>query len=225
MRDPPGENGLVWLDFLATESGIYYVKLFWGTCEWVPEMMHYDLQVYDGNIGLTAIVAGKVKDRISGKSIEGAIIKSTGVGSAISTRGGQYLLPEIPGNWTMRTKKDAYITSRTSIRIKSVDQYIREDISMRPSSCEADVDCDDGDFCNGLETCIYGTCEPGVDPCLDDGEFCNGEEICNEEDDICAHSGSPCPGYLDCVEENDQCVAAVMPTAMTDCSVTELRPA
>lgn len=44
--------------------------------------------------------------------------------------------------------------------------------------CTADDDCNDGLFCNGIETCDAGngTCNPGNGPC---------EESCNEENDVC----------------------------------------
>jgi sugar lactone lactonase YvrE len=194
----------VWLDFSYTE-GIYFVGL-WGECG--GEDTSYDLKVYDGNMGLTSIVAGKVKDADSGNTIDGAVIRSTGVGHTISTHG-EYLLSEIPGNWSMTAEKNGYETAWTAIRIESTDQYIREDIAMRPldkPACITDADCDDGLFCNGMESCSADTCQPGTGLCAEDGLFCNGGESCNEENDTCEHSGSPCPGHLSCVEENNQCV-------------------
>ena len=110
----------------------------------------------------------------------------------------------------MTAEKNGYATAWTPIRIESADQYIREDITMRPldnSACITDADCDDGLFCNGIETCSGdGACQPGTGPCEEDGLFCNGEESCDEENGTCEHSGSPCPGHLECVEDSDQCV-------------------
>ncbi|MCP4593903.1 MAG: hypothetical protein GY842_24475, partial [bacterium] len=60
------------------------------------------------------------------------------------------------------------------------------------------VECDDGLFCNGAETCVGGACTPGSDPCpgqscdesgdvcvdcldnadCDDDVYCNGAETC-----------------------------------------------
>ncbi len=46
-------------------------------------------------------------------------------------------------------------------------------------TCVNDADCDDGDFCNGSETCATGgTCVPGAYPCRD-------EEVCDESVDTC----------------------------------------
>lgn len=94
-------------------------------------------------------------------------------------------------------------------------------------SCAGDADCDDGVFCNGIETCSTTLgCQPGNDPCLgsycdevndvcyecetdsecDDGIFCNGTEIC--VDGVCQSSNDPCSGQ-DCDEVKDECVAIV----------------
>ncbi len=71
--------------------------------------------------------------------------------------------------------------------------------------CAGDMDCDDGNVCNGRETCAAGACQPGPalvcddgvactqDACdprvgctavpdnarCDDGVFCNGSEVCS----------------------------------------------
>ena len=56
------------------------------------------------------------------------------------------------------------------------------------------VDCDDGLYCNGEEICDVGskTCLSGSDPCPDDGLFCNGIEGCDEDNYICTQSEEPC---------------------------------
>jgi hypothetical protein len=38
--------------------------------------------------------------------------------------------------------------------------------------CGSDVDCDDGVYCNGTETCSLGTCVPGLAPSCSDGVAC-----------------------------------------------------
>jgi hypothetical protein len=82
--------------------------------------------------------------------------------------------------------------------------------------------CDDGIFCNGLELCADGACQPGVNPCpsqfcdeeadvchqceldehCDDDLFCNGVETC--VDGSCQAGAYPCPDQL-CDEEQDAC--------------------
>jgi len=46
------------------------------------------------------------------------------------------------------------------------------------SPCSVDADCDDGLFCNGVETCEVGSCVAGSSPC-------QADESCNEATDSC----------------------------------------
>ncbi|OWY63863.1 hypothetical protein B7486_50555, partial [cyanobacterium TDX16] len=41
--------------------------------------------------------------------------------------------------------------------------------------CVVDGDCDDGDACNGAETCVAGTCQPGTPLVCDDGNACTDD--------------------------------------------------
>ncbi len=87
--------------------------------------------------------------------------------------------------------------------------------------CAFDGDCDDGDPCNGLETCVGGICQPGTPPNCDDGNPCTDDSCdpvvgcvnipntnsCNDGDacttgDTC--SGGMCAGGppLDCDDGN-----------------------
>ena len=75
------------------------------------------------------------------------------------------------------------------------------------SECTTNSDCLDGLYCNGLETCVMGRCNPGNDRCQDDDLFCNGDEICDEKNDVCVNTGNPCVPELFCDEENDSCAA------------------
>ncbi len=51
-------------------------------------------------------------------------------------------------------------------------------IPVPPPECITDADCDDGNFCNGIETCAEGTCQSGQTPCAP-------EQICSESLDVC----------------------------------------
>ncbi|MCH7687838.1 MAG: hypothetical protein IH899_14335, partial [Planctomycetes bacterium] len=92
--------------------------------------------------------------------------------------------------------------------------------SIKVVECAVNADCDDGNVCNGAETCLGGTCQAGTplncddgNPCTDDdcvdnkcvntteedgtecddGLFCNGEETCTAG--VCGGStGDPCRG-------------------------------
>src|SRR5204862_7074329 len=41
--------------------------------------------------------------------------------------------------------------------------------------CVSDADCDDGNFCNGLETCVDNQCTPGAAPSCDDHNGCTDD--------------------------------------------------
>jgi len=66
--------------------------------------------------------------------------------------------------------------------------------------------CDDGAFCNGLETCNPGSgCEAGTPPALDDGNPCT-DDACDETNDIVTHdpNSAPCDDGQFCTAV-DQC--------------------
>ncbi len=72
--------------------------------------------------------------------------------------------------------------------------------------CNADADCSDGLFCNGVEICIGGACQSGLTPCPDDGLFCTGEEGCDEATDACIQGGNPCK--VSCDEASNACLCS-----------------
>jgi len=74
--------------------------------------------------------------------------------------------------------------------------------------------CDDGDVCNGLETCDANKqCVAGTDLVCDDLVFCNGLETCDRLLG-CVGGTNPCPDPKTCDEANDVCVQPnpVIPT-------------
>jgi hypothetical protein len=64
------------------------------------------------------------------------------------------------------------------------------------SNSGASTDCDDGDLCNGVETCDAGVCVPGTPLACDDGNTCNGLETCDPV--AGCQTGTP----LDCSDTN-----------------------
>ncbi|HXU10955.1 MAG TPA: FG-GAP-like repeat-containing protein [Candidatus Binatia bacterium] len=50
-------------------------------------------------------------------------------------------------------------------------------VLLRPSTCFAQSECDDGIFCNGVESCGGGSCHAGTPPSCDDGDVCT-EDLC-----------------------------------------------
>jgi hypothetical protein len=60
--------------------------------------------------------------------------------------------------------------------------------------CTGDADCDDGDSCNGSETCDVSTgqCQAGTDPITcGDGDMCNGAEACDPATGLCGAGPPP----------------------------------
>lgn len=75
---------------------------------------------------------------------------------------------------------------------------------LNPITCSTHADCDDGVYCNGVETCNGGVCQE-VDPVVcDNGLFCDGQEECVEGDG-CVSSGDPCGPGTTCNEDTDTC--------------------
>ncbi|UCC31748.1 MAG: hypothetical protein JSU86_05615, partial [Phycisphaerales bacterium] len=72
-------------------------------------------------------------------------------------------------------------------------------------------DCDDGVFCNGVETCdAVLECQPGVAVDCDDADACTADS-CNEDNDVCDNDPIPCTVVEDCpVGCNETCT--VTPT-------------
>lgn len=86
------------------------------------------------------------------------------------------------------------------------------------SSCDVDADCDDGQFCNGTETCPAGSCQAGTPVDCDDGVGCTSD-ACNETTDSCDNTpddaacdnglfcdgAETCAPLLDCLPGSDPC--------------------
>ena len=104
-------------------------------------------------------------------------------------------------------KKLQHIASRECYAESDVAAYLLIDSANTCDAlCFSDGDCDDGVYCNGVETCVAYTCQPGTPvDCPDDGLFCNGDEFCDEDAKVCGSSGDPCAPLL-CDEENDRCI-------------------
>jgi hypothetical protein len=77
-------------------------------------------------------------------------------------------------------------------------------ITITQTGCQNNADCDDGLFCNGIETCIDEHCQSGI-PVCSDGIFCNGLEVCDESTDSCTSPGNPCPQCTICNDITDSC--------------------
>lgn len=100
--------------------------------------------------------------------------------------------------------------------------------------CVLDLDCSDGIFCNGVESCIDGECVDGAAPCedyceeslrlcfeckedseCDDQTFCNGEEVCYRG--ACFSENPPCAEDEICDENRDVCIPPPECSFHSDC--------
>lgn len=94
----------------------------------------------------------------------------------------------------------AVISSRARLRVKCSTGAFFSDlaITVDGTQCTVSADCDDGNVCNGEETCSGIECIAGVPLACDDGQFCTGVESCD-----------PLTGCVDGVapeiDDNDVC--------------------
>jgi len=87
-------------------------------------------------------------------------------------------------------------------------------ISITYTLCSTNAECDDGNACNGLETCSAGQCVPGTPVSCNDGIYCNGIETCNPSTGQCqagssvvCDDGNTCNGLETCDVIQDKCVS------------------
>ncbi|NOX71689.1 MAG: S8 family peptidase [Candidatus Micrarchaeota archaeon] len=97
-------------------------------------------------------------------------------------------------------------------------QYIT---SIAPE-CTSDADCDDGLFCNGAESCVSGSCQPGVPiDCSSLDDQCN-TGVCDESLDACTAQpkadGTPCDDGLFCTVGDSCQDGACMGGAQMNCN-------
>ena len=83
-------------------------------------------------------------------------------------------------------------------------------------SCAIDADCSNGLYCDGIERCTNGRCEPGVVPACDDGVPCTVDS-CSGSTDRCQHtpSSAPCDDGNACTIDDTcssgTCAGTVLP--------------
>jgi len=92
-------------------------------------------------------------------------------------------LPNVPG------KRDVIVSLRLVPDASPLN-------SCAPFCLDASS-CDDGNPCNGIESCTANRCAPGTPPCPDDADVCNGAATCDPITGACG-SGTP----LDCDDGN-----------------------
>jgi hypothetical protein len=94
-------------------------------------------------------------------------------------------------------------------------------ITVEVQGCTTDAECNDGLFCNGLESCVEGICQNGTPVDCNDNVNCT-DDACNEASDVCDHipnnancdDGVYCNGLETCDASNG-CLAGT-PVACLD---------
>jgi len=88
---------------------------------------------------------------------------------------------------------------------------------VKPSEpeCTEDAGCDDGLYCNGVETCLNGVCQAGPARSCDDGESCTTDS-CDETLDSCVNTWPACSSVSDgcCGPECDGTTDVDCPSAV-----------
>jgi Dictyostelium (slime mold) repeat len=107
-----------------------------------------------------------------------------------------------------------------------------EPLRASGESCAASTECDDGCFCDGIETCVEGVCRQGADPCADDIE-CT-DVSCLEETNHCfvvprdqrCSNGDACDGAETCdVRAGCQVATPLYCNDESSCTVDSCDPA
>lgn len=74
-------------------------------------------------------------------------------------------------------------------------------VGVLPPPCTDNAACDDGDLCNGVETCLEGVCLEGQTVICDDGNVCNGVESCVQG--VCQNGTPPnCDDGVACTADS-----------------------
>ena len=87
-------------------------------------------------------------------------------------------------------------------------------LNILVNSCTVDADCNDGNLCNGTETCLAGNCQPGTSINCDDSDACTTDG-CTPATGVCTHAPVVCNDGNACTV--DSCVS---PTGCTTSPVS-----
>jgi hypothetical protein len=107
---------------------------------------------------------------------------------------------------------DTNVTCTTGVNLDSQTSSGTTVMEVIGAGCQSDLECDNGIFCDGAETCNTGTgeCENGTPPDCDDLVACT-DDICDTGQDICVNTPNDsfcdddlfCNGVESCDPVND----------------------
>jgi len=81
------------------------------------------------------------------------------------------------------------------VEVPPMDAGTQQQPDAAPQACTMDSECDDGQFCNGAETCPAGACQAGTAVTCDDGDPTTVDS-CDEGQDICVNTSADDAGSL-----------------------------
>ena len=81
--------------------------------------------------------------------------------------------PAANRGWIFRPSSNDGVQVRSAEYAAAIAERPRLTVTYSvPASCTGNTECDDGNACNGAETCSGGLCQPGTPPVCDDGNPC-----------------------------------------------------
>jgi len=193
----PQRAGGAWIDFTDSTDVLSYVSaapaLLDGSQEvygpWDPVWIPFPPEPPIIMI-VVANLAGAYPDGDGDLIVGRVCLQCDGPGDAFVN------ITTIPVVATWTPADDTTINANTTQPVLTIHQVC---------DCTTDTDCDDGNFCNGVEVCDpICQCNPGVPPC-DDGDECS-LDLCDEDIDDClgkecAANTLPCSAVIACLAE------------------------
>jgi subtilisin family serine protease len=92
-----------------------------------------------------------------------------------------------------RCLRQAVVTCTLDVTGTGVVNAYGAYLAVKPEvpNCSVNEECNDGLYCNGVETCVAGVCQPGTQVgCSNLGDQCN-DGVCDEAADSCAAQPKP----------------------------------
>ncbi|MFQ5667491.1 MAG: hypothetical protein ACE5I7_13840 [Candidatus Binatia bacterium] len=123
---------------------------------------------------------------------EGEIIGGTGYQTHSSGRWGDYssLVVDPIDDCTFWYTQEYYATVGSAPWQTRVGSFKLRECGT-PTACSIDADCDDGNRCNGIETCQGGTCVADTPVNCDDGDACTTDQ-CDSSTGACVYDPVSC---------------------------------
>ena len=127
----------------------------------------------------------------------------------------QFIFPDKVNTSTGYFTQDRWARGPSNEKFTYHDERITYADFTAVPPCVSNADCDDGEYCNGEETCFEGICQIGTYPCEWD------VEDCNEETDSCDPKPQSCAGDLnnDGAVDVDDFEILLQDWGRTDCPI------